>query len=132
MTLFIDASALVSILCKEPDAAELEARIDAAPRRLTSAIALWEVSRAVERLTENDSIDGLIEAERYCASLGITVVPIGTAEAREAVRAQARYGKGSRHLARLNMGDCFAYACAKANGAKLLYKGDDFTHTDLA
>jgi ribonuclease VapC len=42
-----------------------------------------------------------------------------------------RYGKG-RHPARLNMGDCFAYACAKTNDARLLYKGDDFSHTDLA
>ncbi len=50
---------------------------------------------------------------------------------RAAVDAYADFGKG-RHLAALNMGDCFAYACAKANGAKLLYKGNDFTHTDLA
>jgi len=48
-----------------------------------------------------------------------------------ALDAYARYGKG-RHRAALNMGDCFAYACAKANRAKLLYKGDDFVHTDLA
>ena len=50
---------------------------------------------------------------------------------RSAVEAYADFGKG-RHLAALNMGDCFAYACAKTNDATLLYKGDDFSHTDLA
>ena len=49
----------------------------------------------------------------------------------EAVSAHARYGKG-HHDARLNMGDCFAYACARTNNARLLYKGDDFSRTDLA
>lgn len=62
---------------------------------------------------------------------GLDVVPIGAAETEEALDAHDRYGKG-RHRARLNMGDCFAYACAKTNGAELLYKGDDFVHTDLA
>jgi ribonuclease VapC len=45
--------------------------------------------------------------------------------------AYARFGKG-RHPAALNMGDCFAYACAESNSARLLYKGDDFSRTDLA
>lgn len=48
-----------------------------------------------------------------------------------ATAAYDRYGKG-RHPARLNMGDCFAYACAKTHDARLLYKGDDFSKTDLA
>ena len=56
---------------------------------------------------------------------------VGERELRLAIDAHARYGKG-RHRAALNMGDCFAYACAKANDAKLLYKGEDFSKTDLA
>ena len=59
------------------------------------------------------------------------LVTIGVEDLRLALDAYQTYGKG-RHRAKLNFGDCFAYACAKANGAKLLYKGDDFTHTDLA
>jgi ribonuclease VapC len=73
----------------------------------------------------------LFEVTRFCTALGITTVPIGSAETAEAVIAHRRYGKG-HHPARLNMGDCFAYACARTNNARLLYKGDDFSHTDLA
>ncbi len=60
-----------------------------------------------------------------------TCVSIGAEELRFALEAHARYGKG-RHPAALNMGDCLAYACAKANQAKLLYKGGDFAKTDMA
>lgn len=59
------------------------------------------------------------------------MVAIGSAEIAGALDAYQHYGKG-RHPAKLNMGDCFAYACAKANDARLLYKGNDFVHTDLA
>ena len=58
------------------------------------------------------------------------LVAIAEQEAEIALDAYARFGKG-RHPAALNMGDCFAYACAKSNGAKLLYKGADFAQTDL-
>ena len=63
--------------------------------------------------------------------LGEATVGIGRDEYREAIVAHDRYGLG-RHRARLNMGDCVAYACAKTNDARLLYKGVDFSHTDLA
>ena len=129
MTLFIDASALTALIRGEPDRPTLEARLDADAVRLTSGLAMWETARAISR--RGDPIDGLFEVERYRVALDIAVVPIGAREAEEAVRAHARYGKGTGHRARLNMGDCFAYACAKANGATLLYKGDDFVHTDL-
>ena len=59
-------------------------------------------------------------------------MPIGERENDGAFEAFHRYGKRSGHPARLNLGDCFAYACAKANDARLLYKGDDFARTDLA
>jgi ribonuclease VapC len=58
------------------------------------------------------------------------VVAIGDVEQRLALDAHARFGKGV-HPAKLNMGDCFAYACARANGVPLLYKGDDFALTDI-
>ena len=57
---------------------------------------------------------------------------IGAAETELSIEAFAQFGKHSGHPARLNLGDCFAYACAKANDAASLYKGDDFVHTDLA
>ena len=63
-------------------------------------------------------------------TLGIQLVTIGPKELDFATAAYARFGKG-RHPARLNMGDCFAYACAKSHNAKLLYKGNDFAQTDV-
>ena len=58
------------------------------------------------------------------------LVAIGDTEHTLALDAYARFGKG-RHPAKLNMGDCFAYACARANHASLLFAGDDFSHTDI-
>ena len=129
--LLVDASALVAIMRSEPEASRLEAMLGPDEARLTTAVALWEASRAIARLASTSQIAALEEVERNCTSLKITVIPIGEAEAREAVRAQQLFGKGTGHPARLNMGDCFAYACARTNGARLLYKGDDFVHTDL-
>lgn len=61
----------------------------------------------------------------------LELAPIGERELDLAAKAYAEFGKG-RHAAALNMGDCFAYACAKANRARLLFKGDDFAKTDIA
>jgi ribonuclease VapC len=129
LTLFLDASALTAIIEREPERPTFEGALETDQVRLTSAVALWETARAISRGT--DITAGLLEVERYCSALNIVVVPIGRAELNEAVAAHARYGKGV-HPARLNMGDCFAYACARTNGARLLYKGDDFSQTDMA
>jgi ribonuclease VapC len=75
--------------------------------------------------------DAREDVERAATGLSIRLVPIGEAELAIALDAYQIYGKG-RHKAQLNMGDCFAYACAKTNNARLLYKGDDFSKTDLA
>lgn len=130
MTLFVDASVLVAMIENEPERHRFEAELEGDPHRLISGLATWEAARAVGRGGRIG--EGLLEVTRYCVDLGIRLVPIGEDEAREAVLAHARYGKGTGHPARLNMGDCFAYACAKTHGARLLYKGDDFTHTDMA
>ena len=68
--------------------------------------------------------------EDFVAECGATIVTIDSAVGRQAVAAYRRFGKG-RHKARLNMGDCFAYACAKAYRQPLLYKGGDFSQTDI-
>lgn len=132
MTVFIDASALVAIATGEPDARELEANFGAAERRLSSPIALWETARAVAYERKITIDDAYAELTTLLHEFGVDLVAIGEAEAVAAIAAHARYGKGTGHPARLNMGDCFAYACAKTHGAALLYKGDDFSHTDLA
>lgn len=131
MTLFVDASALVAIVQGEAEATELAERLQTDEARLTSALALWEAARAIQRDRESTADSTMEELTRFLDGLGIAVAPIGSAEALHALRAHERYGKG-QHAAKLNMGDCFAYACARTNGARLVYKGDDFARTDLA
>lgn len=128
--MFVDASAWTAVALNEPERDRLLAALIAADAVLTSAIANWETVRALVRETE----DGVAEASRrllgFQAGLNVRVVPIGEAEGALALEAHARFGKGV-HPARLNMGDCFAYACAKLHGVALLYKGDDFSLTDI-
>lgn len=71
-----------------------------------------------------------VVVQSFVASDGFSFVSIGEHEFELTANAYAEFGKG-RHPAALNMGDCFAYACAKANGATLLCKGDDFGKTDI-
>lgn len=128
---FVDASALTAIIVDEHDAEALMERLDRSPSRSVSGVALWETALAVARIKETSLTDAWAEVERFTASLNLRAVAIDLPETIQAIAAQHRYGRGTGHPARLNMGDCFAYACARTNGASLLYKGDDFSHTDL-
>jgi ribonuclease VapC len=131
LTLFVDASALVAMMTNEPGAFALEARLGADDDLRSSAIALWETTRAISTKRNVPLEKAQEEVLRFTQDFTIRIVEIGEGELDAALDAHHRYGKG-QHIAKLNMGDCFAYACAKTNGAKLLYKGDDFSHTDLA
>ena len=71
------------------------------------------------------------KVSRFLSEAEVFVVPIEREDAQIALAAHALYGKGRGHPAQLNMGDCFAYAMAKSRGAALLFKGDDFVHTDI-
>lgn len=122
---------MVAIMTNEPDAFEIEQRCGEAGELVSSAIAVWEAARAVARKRIVPVATACTEVETFLASFAIRLVPIGMEETRGAVLAQDRFGKGS-HPANLNMGDCFAYACARTNDARLLYKGNDFAQTDLA
>ncbi len=131
MNVFVDASAWVAIIIKEPDAFELEKVFGAAAHRFYSAVSLWETTRAISKLRDVAIAIAALEVRLFITDFDMTPVVIGERETQAAIEAHARYGKGV-HPARLNMGDCFAYACAKTNDARLLYKGDDFSQTDLA
>lgn len=131
MTLFVDASALVAMIAGEEDADALADALEADRGRLCSAVSVWETIAALCRSHRCSVPEAREQVRRFLDAGGFRFVPIGEAEAAIAADADARYGKG-RHPAALNMGDCFAYACAAAQGAKLLYKGDDFRRTDLA
>ena len=131
LTIFIDASAMVSMLGLEDDFEELADRLDEADQRLTSAMAIWETTIALSRGRGMMMDSARADVANFIAARNIAIVPIGVEEADIALQAHRQFGKG-RHPARLNMGDCFAYACAKTRDARLLYKGDDFSKTDLA
>jgi ribonuclease VapC len=130
--LFVDASAVVAMLAKEPDALELADRLDDADTLLWSPVVRWEASVALSRLRNYQAYEARHDVSAFGAAYRVRTVAIGDAEYDLAFDAYRLYGKGSGHAARLNMGDCFAYACAKAHQARLLYKGNDFAKTDLA
>ncbi|MFN3943732.1 MAG: type II toxin-antitoxin system VapC family toxin [Allosphingosinicella sp.] len=131
MSIFVDASALVALLTLEDGFEVLADLIDAEDRRYTSGLSVWEATLAISRNWGVMLDIAREDVNAFLAARNIQVVPIGMAEATIALDAHRRFGKG-RHEARLNMGDCFSYACAKAHDARLLYKGDDFAETDLA
>lgn len=132
MTILVDASAIVSIMTGETDAKPLTRSIEDHNDRLYCAVGAWEAVRAVARIRTIGVPKAQAAFDVLCHDFGMRLVAIGDAEGRIAIDAHRRYGKGTGHLARLNLGDCFAYACARTNDAKLLYKGNDFIHTDLA
>ena len=131
MTLFLDASATVAMIAGESGAESLAVRLDADPDRIASPVSRWEAIVALRRSHRFDWSYAQKTVDDFLQDRNVRLVPIGEAEAMLATDAYVTYGKG-QHPAKLNMGDCFAYACAKSNAARLLYKGDDFARTDLA
>jgi ribonuclease VapC len=128
--MFVDASAMVAILTSEMDGDALSERLAAESERYTSGIAVFETVAALARL-QTFSIDEARAIVAHFLDLAdIALQPIGSKESEAALIAFERFGKG-RHPAALNLGDCFAYGCAKALGVPLLFKGQDFTRTDI-
>ncbi len=129
--IFIDASAFVAIIAQEPGFADLTGALEPQGRTICSALSIWETTAALCRTFRYPVAIARATVTAYVRDLEFRYVPIGEHEAELAAEAYAKFGKG-RHTAALNMGDCFAYACARANNAKLLFKGDDFSKTDIA
>lgn len=121
-----DASAILAILLVEPDRDLFVAKCQGASELVMSPVNYWEVLVRAQAL---DGARGEERAEQVMRSFDIKVANIDADVARAAADAFARFGK--RAPARLNLGDCFAYALAKSRGAPLLFKGDDFTKTDI-
>jgi ribonuclease VapC len=123
----VDASALVAVVLGEPDAERYLDALEAGPARL-SLVSFVEAGMVVGARQGPDAardlqilVDGTIDE----------LVPVDADHAHVAVNGWRRFGKG-RHPAGLNFGDCFAYAVARLAGSPLLFKGDDFTQTDIA
>jgi ribonuclease VapC len=128
--MFVDASALVAMIVREPDAAALLARVHQASARYTSSMALYETVLALSRIRNAPVIGTRGVVERFVARTAVETIPITSEIGRLAIEAFARFGRG-HHPARLNMGDCFAYACARSLDVPLLAKGGDFPQTDI-
>jgi ribonuclease VapC len=118
------------MIAGESDADALADRLDGEDVRLCSAISVWETVAGLCRTYIFSVPAARATVQSFVELHGLKLVGVGEREFELAAQAYADFGRG-RHPAALNMGDCFAYACAKANRARLLFKGDDFTKTDL-
>ena len=129
--MFVDASAIVAILTREPDADVLADTLDAARAPITSAVAVFEATLGLCRKRHASVAEAQADVTEFLTVAGVQTVPITAEDADAALDAFSRYGKGRGHPAQLNMGDCFAYAVAKTHRVALLFKGDDFSKTDI-
>jgi ribonuclease VapC len=127
---FIDTSVIVAILSKEPDATEFANQIEAA-EGLTSALVILESATILSTKLGLDPVVVETRIQAFLHEARIKLAPMDAATASLAVKAFADYGKGRGHPAQLNLADCLSYACARAQGVPLLYKGKDVSYTDL-
>jgi ribonuclease VapC len=124
----VDSSALVAIFEGEPDAAAFAQAIAIADRLLISAVNVFETG-IVLRVRHGNAAPARLW--RFFEENGFEIVPFDELRAREANAAFDRFGNGIDSKARLNLADCAAYALAKSMNLPLLFKGDDFPHTDV-
>jgi ribonuclease VapC len=125
----IDTSALIAILRDEPEAAACARAIEAAAHRRISAANFVEAAIVIDGSRDpvaSSRFDDLVREAQ------LVIEPVTEAQARIAREAYRDFGRGSGHPTGLNFGDCFAYALARTRGEPLLFKGADFSHTDIA
>lgn len=126
--MIIDTSALVAIVALEPEGRGFEAALAASPINRISAATYLEAAIVLDRARDplvSRRLDELVAAGEF------VIEPVTASQARIAREAYRDFGRGSGHPAGLNFGDCFAYALARETGEPLLFKGDDFRHTDI-
>lgn len=126
--MIVDSSALIAIIREEPEAAAFKSSLLTARNVSLSAGSYLECSIVVDGYKNpllSAKFDSILE------ETGVVIEPVTAEQARIARQAYRDYGKGSGHRAGLNFGDCFSYALARVKREPLLYKGDDFVHTDV-
>ena len=127
--MIVDTSALIAILRDESEATDCARTIEAAPQCRISAANFIEAAIVIDGARDpvaSRRFDDLVKEAQ------LVIEPVTEEQARIAREAYRDFGRGSEHPARLNFGDCFAYALARATGEPLLFKGSDFSHTDIA
>lgn len=126
--MILDSSAVIAILRDEPDAEQITRAMKSAHFRRMSAASFVEVANVID--SDRDAVASR-RVDEIVREIGIKIEPVTERQARIAREAYRDFGRGSGHRARLNYGDCFAYALAKDLNEPLLFKGSDFTHTDI-
>ena len=125
--MIVDSSARIAVLRAEPEADEFAELIVSGPTRISAAN--WLEASMVAHGERGSA--GVALLDRLVEEATIEIEPVSVEQARRARLAFQRYGRGSGSPARLNFGDCFAYALSSVTGEPLLFKGEDFTHTDV-
>jgi ribonuclease VapC len=125
--MMIDTSVLIAIFTNEPKRERYLAAIEDAPQSSIAAPTLLETSIVLRRFGR----DLAVVLDEFVRSAGIAVIPFDETHLTAALDADRRFGRGSGHPAKLNFGDCFSYAASVVSGRPLLFKGDDFAHTDV-
>jgi ribonuclease VapC len=123
----VDSSVILAVLLAEPDATKFADLLARTATLRMSAATYVELVNVCDRRVGPDAV---AKAEQWIERAQIELVAFTVEQAQWARHARLTYGIG-RHPARLNFGDCFAYALAKTTGEPLLYKGDDFSQTDI-
>ena len=126
--MIVDTSAIIAILRDETDAGVYGGALARAVEPKMSAGTYLETAIVVD-LNGDPVLSGRLDD--LLTAVAMDVQPVTKDQAEIARRAYRDFGKGSGHRARLNFGDCFGYALARVSGEPLLYKGDDFSFTDI-
>ncbi|MBS4046234.1 MAG: type II toxin-antitoxin system VapC family toxin [Alphaproteobacteria bacterium] len=127
--MIIDSSVLIAILRTEPEASRFRTAMAESDDTLRLSAASYLETAIVVDGSRNPVLSR--ELDHLVDDAGLVIEPVTETQARIAREAYRDFGKGSGHPAQLNFGDCFAYALAKDLGEPLLFKGDDFRHTDV-
>ena len=129
--MYVEPSAVLAILKEETDATAYRDRLAVASSKVITVVGKVEAAISLGRALNNYSL-GPDVVDRFCEDADIAIMPVYPDLYAEAVGAYRRFGKGSGHPAKLNFGDCFSYAYSKLHNIPLLFKGDDFSRTDVA
>jgi len=124
----VDTSAIVAIARNEPEASAFAGMLEAVPGKLIAAPTYLECAFVLGGLAPTK---GLAFLRDLVADTLITVEPFGPDQLDIALQARQKFSRGSGHPAKLNFGDCFSYALARTRNLPLLFKGEDFIHTDI-
>ncbi len=127
----IDSSAVIAILFEEPSAAALSRRLAVDPERVMSVASYLETGTVLAGRRTSEKLRAIDDLDAFLSEASITLSPVDAEQARMALYARIRFGRGMGQGGSLNFGDTFSYALAKSLDVPLLFVGDDFTATDV-